>query len=87
MLEVVDAVVAQIGASKVGIRLSPFGGFLNANDTHPYALISYLLEELNTRNLAYVHFIEPIVAGNATLDSTPHSTAPFRKIFKYVGVS
>lgn len=28
-------------------RLSLFGGFQNATDTHPYALGSYLLEELN----------------------------------------
>lgn len=28
-------------------RLSLFGGFQNATDEHPYALGSYLLEELN----------------------------------------
>lgn len=28
-------------------RLSLFGGFQNATDGHPYALGSYLLEELN----------------------------------------
>lgn len=76
--------VAQIGSSKVGIRLSPFGGFLNGNDEHPYALFSYLMEELNKRKLAYVHFIEPIIAGNATLDSTSHCIDPFRKIYTYV---
>jgi len=32
---------------QVGIRLSPFGGFLSASDSHPYALTTYLLEELN----------------------------------------
>jgi hypothetical protein len=31
----------------VGIRLSPFGGFLDAHDDHTYALNTYLLEELN----------------------------------------
>jgi 12-oxophytodienoic acid reductase len=38
---------AQVGADRVGIRLSPFGGFLDAKDSHPYALTTYLLEELN----------------------------------------
>lgn len=33
--------------AQVGIRLSPFGGFLSAEDSHPYALTTYLLEELN----------------------------------------
>ena len=32
---------------QVGLRLSPFGGFLDASDSHPYALTRYLLEELN----------------------------------------
>ena len=32
---------------QVGIRLSPFGGFLDGSDSHPYALTTYLLEELN----------------------------------------
>ena len=32
---------------QVGIRLSPFGGFLSASDSHPYAVTTYLLEELN----------------------------------------
>ena len=46
-LEVVKAVTEEVGAHKVGIRLSPFGGFLSATDSHPYALTTYLLEELN----------------------------------------
>jgi hypothetical protein len=33
--------------AQVGIRLSPFGGFQNATDSHPYALTTYLLEELS----------------------------------------
>ncbi|CAK0764872.1 hypothetical protein CVIRNUC_003202 [Coccomyxa viridis] len=58
-LEVVDAVAAEVGGDRVGIRISPFGGFLDADDSHPYALHTYLLEELNKRDIAYVHFIEP----------------------------
>ena len=50
---------AEVGGDRVGIRISPFGGFLDADDSHPYALHTYLLEELNKRDIAYVHFIEP----------------------------
>lgn len=50
---------AEVGGDRVGIRISPFGGFLDADDDHPYALHTYLLEELNKRDIAYVHFIEP----------------------------
>lgn len=32
---------------QTGIRLSPFGGFLSAQDSDPVGSISYLLEQLN----------------------------------------
>ena len=53
VLEVVKAVVDEIGPEKVGIRFSPFGGFLDASDSHPYTLYAYLLEELNKIGIAY----------------------------------
>ncbi len=34
-------------APQTGIRLSPFGGFLSAQDSDPVGSISYLLEQLN----------------------------------------
>jgi 2,4-dienoyl-CoA reductase-like NADH-dependent reductase (Old Yellow Enzyme family) len=39
-LEVVDAVVAAVGADRVGIRLSPFSAFLDVRDDTPYATFS-----------------------------------------------
>lgn len=70
-LEVVDAVVAAIGADKVGIRLSPFGQFgaMSGGDNPLIvAQFSHVLGELekraqeNTKNrLAYVHLVEPRV--------------------------
>lgn len=82
-LEVVRAVVDEIGADRVGIRLSPFGGFLNATDSHPYALITYLLEELNKIGIAYVHFVSPRVGGNDDVPEDPHkSLEPFRRVWR-----
>ncbi|PRW44569.1 12-oxophytodienoic acid reductase [Chlorella sorokiniana] len=83
-LEVVDAVVKEIGAEKTGIRLSPFGGFLSAQDSDPVGSVSYLLEQLNKYNLAWVHLVEPRVAGNVDLpaDQIKESLAPFRKVYK-----
>lgn len=47
-LEVVKAVCAEVGSHRVGLRLSPFGfSFLDAKESHTYALNTYLLEELN----------------------------------------
>ncbi|KAL4428356.1 hypothetical protein ABPG75_002445 [Micractinium tetrahymenae] len=81
-LEVVKAVADEIGAEKVGLRLSPFGGFLDAHDSHPYSSVVFLLEELNKHNLAYVHIVEPRVAGNDDLAFTPDSIQPFRQVYK-----
>lgn len=84
VLEVVRAVVNEIGADRVGIRLSPFGTFLGVDDSHPYALYSYLVEELNKiGDLAYVHMVEPRMNGSMERDGPIHdSLEPFRKIWK-----
>ena len=31
-------------------------------------------------NLAYVHFVEPRIAGNVENDQTPYTLAPFRAV-------
>lgn len=81
-LEVVDACCDQIGSKRVGLRLGPFGGFLNATDTHAYALNTYLMEELNKRDLAYVHMIEPTLGQIADVATGKKTLAPFRHIYK-----
>lgn len=81
-LEIVKAVTDEIGARQVGIRLCPFGGFLDSTDSHPYALTTYLLEELSKFDLSYVHLIEPRIGGIVDLEYTPYTLAPFRQIYK-----
>lgn len=55
-LEVVDAVIAQVGRERVGIRISPFNRIFDmpAFDGEQETWIK-LARELSTRNLAYVH--------------------------------
>lgn len=57
-LEVVDRVVAEIGAGKVGIRLSPRGQANAIADSDPLALFSHVYGELDKRGLAYLHVVE-----------------------------
>ncbi|KAG2441422.1 hypothetical protein HYH02_010010 [Chlamydomonas schloesseri] len=81
VLEVVEAVVAAVGADRVGIRLSPFITFNDVADSTPYGTNVYLLEQLNKHGLAYVHMVEPRVDGifeRATVDTL----APFRSVWK-----
>ncbi|NIA53786.1 alkene reductase [Massilia sp. TW-1] len=62
-LEVVDAVVAEIGAGRVGIRLSPVTPANDLSDSNPQALFGYLVEQLNLRDIAFIHFIEGATGG------------------------
>lgn len=60
MLEVIDAAISVWGAGRVGLRLSPNGGFNGMSDSKPLETYGYLLGELNKRGLAYLHFLEPM---------------------------
>lgn len=59
-LEVVDAVTQEWESKRVGIRLSPNGAFNGMSDSDPKGIYGYLLEHLKTRNLGYVHIIDPM---------------------------
>ncbi len=60
VLQVVDAVVATVGDSrKVGIRISPMGTFGDVHDANPVETFSYLIEQLNSRQLGYLHVNRP----------------------------
>ncbi|MCG6190375.1 alkene reductase [Maribellus maritimus] len=56
-LEVIDQLVEVWGAGKVGIRLSPFTFSGDVHDLEALPVYGYLLKELNSRPLAYVHFV------------------------------
>jgi N-ethylmaleimide reductase len=59
VLEVLDAVIAQIGAGRVGVRISPFNPFndLAANYENEEAEYLDLVQELAKRDIAYLHLI------------------------------
>ncbi|KAJ8527500.1 hypothetical protein ON010_g14763 [Phytophthora cinnamomi] len=59
MLEALDAVLSSLDSSQVAIRLSPFGVTFGCTDSTPEETYGYVLEKLNTRDLAYVHIVEP----------------------------
>lgn len=63
-LETLDAVIAEIGAERVGIRLSPFGRFndLEAFDDEAETWVA-MAAELERRGLAYVHLSDQLTLG------------------------
>ncbi|RXH58181.1 NADH:flavin oxidoreductase [Granulicella sibirica] len=82
--EVVQELVSVWGAGRVAVRLGPGGTFNGMSDSDPLALFSYIAEQLNTFDLAYLHLIEPRVAGGYTTRPEDGAVAAkqLRPIFK-----
>ncbi len=66
LLEVVDAAAKEIGAGRVGIRLSPVTPANNIEDEQPQPLFNYVVEQLGKRGLAFIHVIEGATGGDRT---------------------
>lgn len=62
-LEVTNVVIAEIGADRTGIRLSPVSPANDALDSSPASIYFPLVRELNKLNLAYIHVIEGVTGG------------------------
>ncbi|EOY26075.1 12-oxophytodienoate reductase 2 isoform 2, partial [Theobroma cacao] len=80
-LEIVEAVANEIGADRVGIRLSPFTDFIEAVDSDPKALALYMVEALNKYGILYCHMIEPRLKMMGDVSECPHTLPPMRKAF------
>lgn len=80
-LEVVEAVVNEIGGDRVGIRLSPFADFMEAGDSNPKALGVHMAESLNKYGILYCHMVEPRMRNVLEKVECPHSLLPMRKAF------
>jgi N-ethylmaleimide reductase len=63
LLEVTQAAIDVWGASRVGVRLSPYGIANGSGEAEPMPLYSHAIEQLNEFGLAYLHFIEPRSSG------------------------
>lgn len=79
-LEVVDAVAAEIGAGRTGIRLSPVSPANDSAESKPQAVFGPLVEALSQRGIAFIHFVEGSTGGPR--DLTGFDFAWARKAFK-----
>ena len=57
-LEVTDAVCSAIGKNRTGIRLSPVTNSNDMTDSNPQSIFGYLIEQLSTRGIAFIHVVE-----------------------------
>src|ERR1700753_1722062 len=70
MLEVSKAVVAEVGAERTGIRISPVTPANDVSDSNPQPLFDHIVDHLNALKLVYIHVIEGATGG-------PRDIAPF----------
>jgi N-ethylmaleimide reductase len=71
LLEVLEAVVPIWGPGRVGLRISPVGGFNDMSDSDPVALYTALAQKLNAFPLAYLHVLEGLPGTMLAADHPP----------------
>ncbi|MBV4485002.1 alkene reductase [Pseudomonas sp. SWRI153] len=63
LLEVTAAVVAEIGADRTGLRLSPVSPANGVSSSDPQAQFEYIVDQLNALDIAYLHVVEGATGG------------------------
>jgi len=85
LLDVVDAMGAEIGLDRIGVRLSPFASFNDMHDSDPVALFGHVINQLSVRGVAYLHLIEARAASLGLSDELAaglgNNAAIFRALF------
>jgi N-ethylmaleimide reductase len=84
LLDATRAVISVWGSDKVAVRLGPSGSWGDMSDSDPEGLFTYVAAELDKLGLAYLHLIEPRIAGNIedeARDQTPVAAALMRRFF------
>ncbi|WP_243020173.1 alkene reductase [Simplicispira sedimenti] len=70
LLEVMAAVTQEIGADRVGIRLSPVSPVNDSSESNPQPLFEHVVRELEKLHPVYIHVVEGHTGG-------PRDNAPF----------
>jgi len=85
LLDVTKAVISVWGSDKVAVRVGPSGNWGDMSDSNPEGLFTYVAQQLAPLNLAYLHLIEPRIAGNIedeSKDQAPVASQLIRKHYK-----
>ncbi|MFM9899795.1 MAG: alkene reductase [Polaromonas sp.] len=85
LLEVTRAITGAIGGGKTGIRLSPVTPANDAYDADPQPLFDYVVRQLASLNLAYIHIIEGATGGAREVDGSPFDYAALKAAYREAG--
>lgn len=75
LLEAVKAAIAECGAARVGVRISPASHWQDVHDVDSTATYNYVAKELNALGIAYLHVVEPRDTGLAAIPTDPVDAA------------
>ncbi len=80
LVEVLQSVAHEIGAGRVGVRLSPVTPAGDLGDSNPQPLFERAVERLDDLGIAYIHVIEGATGGDR--DIAPFDFAALHSRFK-----
>ncbi len=80
LTEVVSAVAAEVGAGRVGVRLSPFSAANGVSDSDPMTVFGLAIDAVSDLGIAYLHLVEGQTGGARDIPEGA-SLAALRKRF------
>ena len=85
MLEVMRAIVGEIGGGRTAIRLSPVTPANDIVDADPQPLFEYVVRELAQLGLAYIHIIEGATGGPREIADRPFDYHALENAYRDAG--
>jgi N-ethylmaleimide reductase len=85
LLEVMRAIVDEVGGDRVGLRLSPVTPANDVVDADPQPLFDYVVKQLAPLHLAYVHIIEGATGGPREIADRPFDYGEMRRAYRAAG--
>jgi len=84
-LEVARAVADAVGHARVGVRISPVSPANGVDDAQPQPLFDYLVRQLASMGLAYVHVVEGATGGPREVAARPFDYAALKAAYRQAG--
>jgi N-ethylmaleimide reductase len=81
VIEVLEEVIREVGAERVGIRLSPVTPSNDISDSNPTALFGHLIERIDALHPVYIHVIEGATGGDRSFGA-PFDYGALRRSFR-----
>jgi N-ethylmaleimide reductase len=85
LLEVMRAVVGEVGGGRTGLRISPVTPANDIVDQNPQPLFEYVVRQLAPLNLAWLHIIEGATGGPREIADRPFDYTALRQAYRSAG--